>query len=347
MRTLTAPEPPVTQGPTTRGRWIWTVSGLATVALLALPGARLISGDPGHGLVVSATPTTMVTLAISQPVSRLKITSYGSPIRITTGSVLRVTVTEAINYAPPGGPPAVTAAVSHGQLTLAAPACQNSACSVGFTVTLPSGVAVTAASDGGGISVFGADAANLNSGGGPVLATGINGPVTIAAEGGGIILNRAVGAVNLDSGGGPVQAEQIDGHLSVDAEGGGITVAGVSDPAGTDLDSGGGPVQASQIDGPLTVTAEGGGITVNGLTGDLEADSGGGPAQVMFAAAPGAAVVNTEGGSATVSVPGGPYAVTAEDEGGGQSVTVPTSPAAHRSITVTTGGGPLSIGPLP
>jgi hypothetical protein len=348
MRTLTAPErPPATAGPTVRGRWIWTVSGLVTVGLIALPAARLITLDPHHGFALSSTPTKTVSLAITKPVTRLNVTSYGAPIQVTTGAGHRVTVTESISYSSQAGAPAVTDSVSRGQLTLAAPACQDSGCSVGFTVTVPPGVAVTAASDGGGIVVSGAAGADLQSGGGPVHATRIDGPVTLTSEGGGITLGEAAGTVNLDSGGGPVQARQIDGRLSVTAEGGGIDVAGVTAPAGANLDSGGGPILASQIDGPLTATAEGGGIRVEGLTGNLNADSGGGPALVTFAAAPDSTVIDTEGGAATVSVPGGPYAVTAESDGGGQSVLIATTPGARRSITVSTGGGPLRIESAP
>ena len=55
--------------------------------------------------------------------------------------------------------------------------------------------------------------------------------------------------------------------------------------------------------------------------------------------------VNTDGGSATLSVPGGPYSVTADSDGGSQTVEVLTAPNAHRSLTVSTGGGPLDIVP--
>ena len=90
-------------------------------------------------------------------------------------------------------------------------------------MTVPSGVAVTAESDNGGIAVPGAAGANL------------------------------------DSGGGQVQASHIDGPLSISSEDGGITVSDVSAPSGANLDSGGGPVQASHIDGPLTISSEDGG----------------------------------------------------------------------------------------
>ena len=389
MRTLTVTRwtgPPVPDRPSTRGRWIWALSGLVTVGLLAWPVVGLISraGNGGQGEFVTGAPTMTRTVSVTQPVTSLSVESYGAPIRITAGTVHQVTVTEAISYAGPGQAPAVTAAVSDRRLTLDAPACPNTGCSVGFTVTVPTGVAVSADSDNGGIAVSGVAGANLDSGGGPVQASHINGPLSISSEDGGITVSdvSAPSGVNLDSGGGPVQASHINGPLTISSEDGGITVSDVTAP-GVNLDSGGGPVQVGRVDGPLTVTSEDGSVTVNGLTGDLGADTGGGPfagdvssgrasilsedgsVAVTFASAPGyvfvdtgggpaqltfnqppdAVMVNTENGSASVSVPGGPYSVTAESGGGSQTVNIPTAPNAHRALTVSTEGGPLEIVP--
>jgi Putative adhesin len=389
MRALTIPvyRPPAPERRPTRGRWIWVLSGLGTMALVAWPIVVLISnaGDGGGGgQFVAANPVTTRTVTVTQPVTGLSVESYGAPIQVTAGPVHHITVTEAIQYGGPGPAPTVTAAVFDRQLTLAAPACATSGCSVGFTVTVPPGVAVTAESDNGGISVSGVAGANLDSGGGPVQASHIHGPLSVTSEDGGITVSdvSAAGGVDLDSGGGPVQANHIDGPLTISSEDGGITVSDVTAPE-VNLDSGGGPVQVGRIDAPLTVTSEDGGVTVNGLTGDLNADTGGGPiagdlssgrasvlsedgsvaltfasapgyvfvdtgggpAQLTFDQPPAAVLISTENGSASVAVPGGPYSVTAHTEGGSQTVDVPTAPAAQRSITVSTGGGPLEIVP--
>jgi DUF4097 and DUF4098 domain-containing protein YvlB len=389
MRTLTVTRwtgPPVPDRPAVRGRWIWTVAGLATVALLAWPVVGLIAraGNGGQGEFVTATPMLTRTVTVTQPVTSLSVESYGAPIQVTAGPVHHITVTEAISYPGPGQAPTVTAAVSDRRLTLDAPACATSGCSVGFTVTVPPGVAVTAESDNGGIAVAGVAGANLDSGGGPVQASHIVGPLSISSEDGGITVSdvSAPSGTNLDSGGGPVQANHIDGPLTISSEDGGITVSDVTAPV-VNLDSGGGPVQVGRVDGPLTVTSEDGGVTVNGLTGDLDADTGGGPiagdlssgrasvltedgsvaltfssapgyvfvdtgggpAQLTFNQPPAAVMLSTENGSASVSVPGGPYSVTADTEGGSQTVDIPTDPAAHRTLTVSTGGGPLEVVP--
>ena len=389
MRTLTVTRwtgPPVTDPPSARGRWIWTLSGLATVGLLAVPVVGLIAnaGNGGQGEFVTATPIVTRTVTVTQPVISLSVESYGAPIQVTAGPVHRITVTEAISYPGPGQAPTVTAAVSDRRLTLDAPVCATNGCSVGFTVIVPPGVTVTAESDNGGIAVAGVAGANLDSDGGQVQASHIHGPLAISSEDGGITVSdvSAPSGANLDSGGGPVQASHIDGPLAISSEDGGITVSDVTAPA-VNLDSGGGPIQVGRVDGPLTLNSEDGGVTVNGLTGDLDADTGGGPiagdlssgpASVMtedgsvaltFSSAPGyvfvdtgggpaqltfdqpptAVMLSTENGSASVSVPGGPYSVTASTEGGSQTVDVPTAPTASRSLTVSTGGGPLEVVP--
>lgn len=46
-----------------------------------------------------------------------------------------------------------------------------------------------------------------------------------------------------------------------------------------------------------------------------------------------------------MTLPGGPYAVTAESFGGPEQVTVPTSPSAASTVSVITDGGGLRITP--
>jgi hypothetical protein len=380
-----------------RGRWIWRLSGVLTIGAIGAFGAFAIvrAVNPPHGLEpMSAVPTRTVT--VTAPVTALNVQSYGAPIRVVTVPGGPVRVAESISYTSDGnGPPTVTDTDTQGLLTLAAPACANSDCSVAFTVTVPSGVTVNAAADGGGVTVIGTGSADVDSGGGPVYASGITGPLTVSAEGGGVTVINTAGAdldsgggpvtatgisgkltvhadgggitvsraptATIDSGGGPVYASDIDGPLSVTAEGGGVTVSGAG---ATEIDSGGGPVGATTIRGPLGVTAEGGEVQADGVTGTLNVDTGGGPMSATgitspsatvigegggvtlgFTAAPASVRVATGGGDALLSVPGGPYAVTADSAGSTESVLIATSSSASRSINVSTDGGSLQIGP--
>lgn len=311
------------------GRWVWGLSGLVAAAVIAVPGVRLISGSAGPWAVhaQSAPDTVDRTVSVPQPVTSLNVQSFGGSVRVAARNVSRVQVTETIFYnnKQGDGPPGVALSVSSGRLTLADPVCNTSDCAVSFAVTVPSGVSVTAATDGGPVAVSGAAGAQVDSGGGPVTASG------------------------------------IDGVFSASADGGSVAVSGAR---GAQVDSGGGPVIATRIDGPLTATTDGGSLQLNGLAGQLRADTGGGPllaqgiaaatatastgggsAQVVFSAEPDSVLVSTDGGPVTMTLPGGPYALTAGSDGGPESVGIATDPAAHRSIAVTSGGGPLRIEP--
>jgi hypothetical protein len=154
-------------------------------------------------------------------------------------------------------------------------------------------------------------------------------------------------------------AVRVPSGVTVTATGGAMFISGT---AGANLDSDGAPVSASDIQGPLTVSTHGGPLRINGLTGPLQADTGGGSAvvtgltaatagvttgsglaQIAFAAAPESVTVSTVRGPVSLTVPGGPYALTANSDGAPQIIGIATSSAADRSITVNTGGGQLTI----
>jgi hypothetical protein len=348
MQPLTAPGRP--QAP--RGRWIWRLSGVVTFgAIGALGSLALVQAqNPSSGPPpMSALPTRVVT--VTAPVNALNVQSYGAPIKVTTVPGGPVRVAESIMYTADGdGPPTVIDNDSGGLLTLAAPACASSDCSVAFTVTVPAGVTVNAAADGAPVTVVGTGAADIDSGGGPVYAAAIRGPLTVSSGGGEVTVNDAASA-DLDSGGGPVTATGLSGKLTVLAEGGGVTV---SRAPTADIDSGGGPVYATAIGGPLTVNAEGGGVTVSGA-GATEIDSGGGP--VTASTISGALGVTAEGGGVqasgvtgalTVDTGGGPLSATgltsrsASVDGEGGGVTLGFT-AAPTSVKVSTGGGDASL----
>jgi hypothetical protein len=284
------------------------------------------AGNDGDG-AITAQPVSIGTVTITQPVTSVSVQSYGGDIRVIGGSTSRVQVTESISYDPQQGPkPRVITAVADGQLILDASACATQNCSVGFTLTVPSSVSVTAVTQGANAVVSGVAGVTLETDGGNIVASGVAGGT-------------------LDSGGGSVLATSVSGPLTVTSDGGSQQLTGI---AGTlKAESGNGDVLAQGITGPAaTITTDGGQLTAMGLSVPAATlSSGGGDARIIFAAAPGVVVITTDGGNATVSVPDGPYALTADSEGGPQTVGIATSPTASRSLTVTTGNGALVIEP--
>jgi hypothetical protein len=236
-----------------RGRRIWGLVGLATAASLAIPGGRLITSA---GVTTQPASQDTVTRVITerQPVTTLKVQSNGAPVRVTAGPVNRVRVTETISYDPEiGGPPAVPQDVSDGILSLTGPQCE---CSVNFTMTVPPGLGVAADTEGGALTVSGAAGANLNSGGGPVLATGISGHLIVTADDGTVVINGLTGPLDADTGGGNLLASSVDTPAATVVTGGGeARIAFTAAPDAVFVSTGGGPAALTLPGGPYALTA--------------------------------------------------------------------------------------------
>lgn len=302
MRTVTAP-----------GRWIWSLSGVVTLAVIGISGAQYITGLGSQGGVGPTAMTAVPSQVMTAPalVTSLRVESYGAPIQVTAAPVSDAQIMQSVEYGSDmSGPPTVNATVTGDVLTVSAPACADGDCSVGFTVTVPEKVTVTAASDGGDITLSGVASANLDSAGGDVFATGIRGPLTVNTEDGTLTLNGLTGTLNASTGGGNVVARDVAAAKA-------------------------------------TVTTENGEAQIGfaGRQDTVTVLSGGGDAQLWFAAPPRTVTVNTEGGAALLSVPGGPYALTTDAADTPQTIEIATAPGASRSINVTTAGGPVQIEP--
>jgi hypothetical protein len=314
----------------TSGRWIWGLSGLITTAVLVVSGTALIT-SAGQAENAQPQSTAIRTVTVPQPVTSLTVQSYGAPVEVTAGPVRHVRITETFTYDSQAGPVTASAVPAGAQ---------------------PAPGAVTASA----VPAVPAGAQPASSGplsGAPAVEQSVSdGRLSLAdpaCETSDCSVSFAV-------------TVPPDVTATVATEGGPVTVSGI---AGANLDSGNGPVSATNISGPLTVITGGGSLTLDGLAGPLRADTGGGSlaaqgvasatatvttgggdASMVFSAAPDSVTMSTDGGPARLVVPGGPYALNADNNGGGpQSVGIATDPAAPRSITVISGGGPLVIEP--
>ena len=280
------------------GRWVWVLSGLVTAAVLAGPGARLI--DLGYGAAnASAEPqaVTTRTLTVPQPVTSLTVQSNGGQVQVAAGPVSRVQVTETIMYDRPGDgpPPTVAPSVSGGRLSLSDQACASSGCGVDFSLTVPFGVTVSVATQGGPVAVSGVAGADLDTGGGPARATLIGGPLTASTEGGPLALAGVTGPLRADTGGGNLTAQDVAAATAtITTSGGSAMVAFAAAPDSVSVSTDGGPVVLAVPGGPYAVAADsdGGPQSVAIATNPdarptLAVTSGGGPLRIEPAAGPG------------------------------------------------------------
>jgi len=291
------------------GRWVWALSGLVTAAVLVLPGARLITLRDG-AVTASAEPQAVATrtVTVPQPVTSLTVQDNGGEVQVTAGQVSRVQVTETIMYDHQGnGPPAVAQSVSGGRLTLSDPACANVNCSVNFSLTVPFGVTVSVATQGGPATVSGVAGANLDTGGGPARVSLIGGPLTVSTEGGPLMLRGVTGPLRADTGGGTLLAQDVTSATATFTTGGGpATVSFAAAPESVSVSTDGGPALLAVPGGPYAVAADsGGGAQSVAIATDPDArptlavSTGGGPLRIEPAQLPPAPVTGAAGPAAT------------------------------------------------
>jgi hypothetical protein len=165
-------------------------------------------------------------------------------------------------------------------------------------------------------------------------------------------LNATVGvpagtALAVTTGGGDLSAIGLAGDATLDTNGGNLTVTGATGDLA--LDSGGGEISAGHISGPVvTISADGGnigGTAVSAAT--VTATSGGGEVTLTFTTIPRHLNVNADGGNVTIVVPPGSYAVNANADGGSLANSIPSTRGAGNTITVSSGGGDISLSESP
>jgi hypothetical protein len=151
-------------------------------------------------------------------------------------------------------------------------------------------------------------------------------------------------AVHLNTGGGNMQVTGIQGNVTLESAGGDVGISGIGGTA--DVLSGGGNVTASSLGGVLDFGTSGGDVDGSGLfSPHVTTDSGGGNVTLVFTKVPDYVKVGSSGGDITIVVPRGnaSYAIKSHASGGSYSAQVPTNDASRHTIQVDSGGGNISI----
>ena len=151
-------------------------------------------------------------------------------------------------------------------------------------------------------------------------------------------------AVDLNTGGGNMQVSGVQGNVTLESAGGDVGISGIGGTA--DVLSGGGNVTASGLGGVLDFGTSGGDVDGSGLSSPhVTTDSGGGNVTLVFTAVPDYVKVGSSGGDITIVVPRGntSYHIQSTPSGGDNSASVPTSTTSGHTIQVDSGGGNISI----
>ena len=168
------------------------------------------------------------------------------------------------------------------------------------------------------------------------------------AGGGNITASSLTGAIQLDTEGGDLTASGLTGTLQIGTEGGNITAGGWAATGTARVDTGGGDMNLDGLTGDLQLAAEGGNVDASGVSAAVSSiQSGGGDVTLAYTQAPQNLRISADGGNVTVILPPGDtrYDISTPDTSGG-NVSYPAAladPASHRTITVDSGGGDITI----
>jgi len=152
------------------------------------------------------------------------------------------------------------------------------------------------------ITVPGQFNAQLQTAGGGIGVSELNGKVKAHTSGGGLHFARLHGPLDGDTSGGGIEMENCEGTLKIHTSGGGIEVAGGS--GSLDGDTSGGSVSVKKFRGSTHVETSGGGISIEDVVGRIQGSTSGGSIKATLPSPISDTVkLETSGGGVTVRVP--------------------------------------------
>lgn len=180
---------------------------------------------------------------------------------------------------------------------------------------------------------------DLDTGGGSIEVSDINGGVLADTSGGSIeIGNVSGGNVNADTSGGSIRIGDVSGNVLADTAGGSITVGETG--GDSELETSGGSIRSGWVGGSIVADTAGGSIRLAGSEVRLEADTAGG--SIAVERSNGSVDVSTAGGSIEIGPTAG--SVRAETSGGHiELVMAPVGAVANIPVELDTSGGDVTI----
>jgi DUF4097 and DUF4098 domain-containing protein YvlB len=122
---------------------------------------------------------------------------------------------------------------------------------------------------------------SVETSGGGINISGIQGTVLANTSGGGIGITDVVGDVDVDTSGGGISLKNIKGRVSADTSGGGVEAVGIEGPVRAE--SSGGSIELERVTGDIDADTSGGGIRIVEAGGRVKADTSGGGIEASFA----------------------------------------------------------------
>ncbi len=180
----------------------------------------------------------------------------------------------------------------------------NNSLSISFKVYVPTKVATNLNTSGGGIKMtsLNGDLKFRTSGGGLDLAN-LRGEVIGSTSGGGIKLVNCDDLVKVRTSGGGIDARDCDGEIDLVTSGGGIKLINLN--GNVEATTSGGGISVEDFSGDLNTATSGGSIRLSGMNGNVKAATSGGGIKASFER-PGKYIsLATSAGNIDIDVPSG------------------------------------------
>jgi DUF4097 and DUF4098 domain-containing protein YvlB len=215
---------------------------------------------------------------------------------------------------------------------------QSRHCSSEFSVMVPRDMAlVKLETEGGNVEATGVDGkVEAQSGGGSLHLDDIGGGAYGETGGGSIEVGTVRGELGLHTGGGSIEVHHAEGKVTAETGGGSVEIQ--SGSQGAIIETGGGSIELHQCNGRVKVSTGGGSVDLSDIGGPADISTGGG--SIHLSSAKGHVTAETGGGG--IELYGVPSA-RAETGAGGVIVKLVNNGGERRDSDLETGAGDITV----
>ncbi len=180
----------------------------------------------------------------------------------------------------------------------------NNQLSISYSIYVPVSCATQLNTSGGGISI-----SNLNgeqhfyTSGGGLEVKSLSGKIVGRTSGGGITVSDSKDDIDLETSGGGIEASHCSGQIRLNTSGGSLDLKDLN--GNIRATTSGGSIDAEKITGEFNTNTSGGNISLTAISGTLEASTSGGNIDVQVTETGKYVRLRNSGGSVHLEVPKG------------------------------------------
>jgi hypothetical protein len=180
----------------------------------------------------------------------------------------------------------------------------NSSLSFSFSIYVPTNCATQLNTSGGGIRITNLNGEqHFSTSGGGLDVKGLTGKIQGHTSGGGISVSDCKDDIDLETSGGGIEASRCSGQIKLNTSGGSIEMSSLD--GNIRAHTSGGNIDAEKISGELVTHTSGGNISLTSMRGTLEASTSGGNIDIQVIETGKYVKLSNSGGSVGLQIPKG------------------------------------------